>query len=253
MRRSIPPVLLPVFAALTLLLVAPREAHAQRELLSRMGSKGQLAIDQLSGFRASSIGGVSYAGPIGFSIQNFSETVPSLIPNGPTSSNTYHFTSFWLAPSADYFVVDHLSIGGLVEIVTTSGSVDVPGNNNSTTNIPLQSTTSLTFLPRIGWMFNLTDRFSIWPRGGIGYVSRSGAPLPQLPAPGATDTFSSILIDLDVGFLYRINENWFLRGAPELSVAPGSHSYGAGNTSVSASASLFQFGVTGGIGVIWDL
>src|SRR4051812_1818439 len=84
------------FAALTM----SREAHAQREIVTSMGNKGVLVIDQLSGFRISSIGGVSYAGPIGFSFQ-------STGASDRAGRTTEHFTTFWLAPSADIFVIDH--------------------------------------------------------------------------------------------------------------------------------------------------
>src|SRR2546422_3785794 len=87
------------FAALTV----SRDAHAQREVLTSMGNKGTLAIDQLSGFRISSLGGVSYAGPIGFSVQSQGETFPG------GDKQTLHSTTFWLAPSADFFIIDHLS------------------------------------------------------------------------------------------------------------------------------------------------
>jgi hypothetical protein len=235
-------------------LAVPSVAHAQRELLSPLGARGTLAIDQLSGFRASTIGGVSYAGPIGFSIQTFGEN--ALVGQG---KQTIHYTNFWLAPSADYFVIDHLSIGGLIEVVATSSSVDVQANPNAATqSFSLPSTTNFTFLPRVGWMFPLSDRFGIWPRAGIGYASRQSASANNNFANTSKDTYSSLIFDIDVGFLYRVNENWFLRAAPEITFGVGgTHSvsgdFGNGTATTSASASLFQFAGVAGIGVLWDL
>ncbi len=231
------------------LLAAPGAAHAQREVRTPMGERGTLAIDQLSGFRASSIGGVTYAGPIGFSIQSFGQTDFS-----GRGSNTSHYTNFWLAPSADYFVIDHLSIGGLIEIATTSVTVDTTNQAGVTTSVNLPSTTNVTLLPRVGWLFPITERFGIWPRGGIGFASRQTTANNTTFTNGNRDTYSSVIFDVDVGFLYRVNQNWFLRAAPEVSFGVGgTHSQGNNNGSVSASASLFQFAGVAGIGVMWDL
>lgn len=52
----------------------------------------------------------------------------------------------------DYFVIDGLSIGGHVGVSHT---------NNLTV---------LSFLPRVGYAFSLSDTIDFWPRGGIGYL-----------------------------------------------------------------------------------
>ena len=241
--------LLPLLATTALTFsatfIAPRDAHAQRELLTPLGNKGTLSIDQLSGFRISAIGGISYAGPIGFAIQSFGEK--DAVGTGKTTLNT---TSIWIAPSADFFVIDHLSIGGVIEVISTSSSVDTQANANAgtvTTNLP--ATTAITFLPRVGWMFGITDRFGIWPRIGLGYGSRG-----SVDNNGRKDTVSGFLTDLDVGFVYRINENFFFRAAPQVTLGLGpSHSVTVGGTTFSNDASLFQFAGVAGFGAMWDL
>jgi hypothetical protein len=236
-------------AAASALLVVffTHTAHAQRDVGTPLGGRGTLSIDQLSGFRMSAIGGngygVGYSGIIGFSTQSVAQDQPG----GGTT--TGHYTSFWIAPSADYFVIDHLSIGGLLEVATTSANRDQLAPGNTTVNVGLPTQTSITFLPRIGWMFAVSDRFGIWPRLGLGYGSHSEALGTQ-----TSDTFSSFLLDLDVGFLYRINENWFIKGAPEITFASGSDSAPIGNNAtVSVHESVFQFGLVGGIGVMFNL
>jgi hypothetical protein len=233
---------------------------ASAQQYGALGNKGTLAIDQISGFRANSVGGIGYAGLIGFNTQSVS--VDDNAPNGQKAgSHTEHFTNFWIAPSADYFIIDHLSLGGVIEIASTSRSLSIDTLNPQTsTTVSEPSTTSFTLLPRIGWMFGITDRFGIWPRLGLGYASQGTARVDPTGINGnatTSETTSGFVFDLDVGFLYRVNENWFLRGAPEISFVPGSHSTTITNGSVtnttSTNASIFQFGIVGGIGVMWDL
>jgi hypothetical protein len=213
-----------------------------------LGSKHTLVIDDLSGFRASSVGGVAYSGPIGFSIQSFSEGIPA--PSGASGgSYTYHYTSFWFAPSADYFLFDHLSIGLLLEIATTSGNYDQSLFGAATTNHSLPSTTDFTFLPRVGWMIPLGDHWGVWPRIGLGYGTHSSASATT----AGSDSYGAFLLDLDAGVVYRMTATWFLRAAPELTFGPGSHSIQSGNTSVSLGASLVDFAVAGGFGFMWSL
>src|SRR6476661_413403 len=128
-----PPVLVRLIVLFTVVLL-PSAALAQ---LVPTGAKHTLAIDQISGFRASAVGGISYAGPLGVSFQRVGAT--SLSGNG--TEDVTHSTTFWITPSVDYFVIDHLSIGGLVELSTTSSSVDNI-NANRTQTFPLPTTTN---------------------------------------------------------------------------------------------------------------
>ena len=231
----------------------PTASHAEGPL--RFGRKHTLVIDDLSGFRASSIGGVSYSGPLGFSAQSFSENVPA--PNGSNGgTDTFHFTTFWFAPSADYFLFDHLSIGLVFQVAVTSANYDQSVFGSAASNHALPTTTDITFLPRVGWMVPLGDRWGIWPRIGLGYASRGAASVAAAAGGGATsngDTYSAFILDLDVGVLYRMNPTWFLRAGPELTFGPGSHSVQSGNTTVSLGASLVSFSLAGGFGFMWNL
>jgi hypothetical protein len=238
-------------AAALVLFLTPSTASAQHSLMTPLGGRGQLALDQLGGFRVGAVsGGVSYAGPLGFSTQRYSSADYN---NGRNS--VLNYTTFWVAPAFDYFVIDHLSIGGLVELSTTSGTVDLPINNSGATqNFNLPTTTNFTLLPRIGYMIPLAnDRIGIWPRAGLGYASRQAA--NGNVNNQSKETFSSVIASVDVGFLFRLNETFFLRAAPEMTFSlGGSHSStdNAGR-SVSANASFFQFGIVTGIGVLLDL
>jgi hypothetical protein len=233
-------------------LLAAGAARAQEP--SGFGDRGQLAIDQISGFRLSSSGSITYYGPIGVSVSSI--TLRNLNTRANvTEDDTFHYTTFWLAPSADFFVIDHLSIGGLIEYAHTSTSEDVNVVGAPTQTVNLPSTTDFTLLPRVGYLIPIGgDRFGIWPRGGVGYVSRQ----VSTPAGANTftaDTFSGLTVDIDVGFLYRITDSFFIKAAPEIAFVPGAtHSESLQNTnSISGPASAFQFALVSGVGGIIQL
>ncbi|MGH7327147.1 MAG: hypothetical protein ACREJX_02230, partial [Polyangiaceae bacterium] len=112
-------------AAAVASFVAP-SAHAQQTLMSQTGGKGQLVFDGITGIHANVTQGVSYAGVLGFQVERYG--VNQDIPGGGSATRVTHITTVWLAPQADFFVINHLSIGGLLEIGSTSSSIDVPVN-----------------------------------------------------------------------------------------------------------------------------
>ncbi len=236
-----------VLASIAVAAVVP-SAHAA-DLVTPTGGRGQFVLDQISGFRASSApgtnGSFSYSGFIGFSYSHFSVDHG----NPPGGYDAYNYTSFWLAPSLDYFVVEHLSVGALVEISTTSASRDTQDQVNArVVTTPLPATLNITLLPRVGYMIPIGDwhngRFAIWPRIGAGYASR------QYTVSDAKLTFSGFELNADVGFLLRVNETFFLKIAPEFVWIPGSVSTTVANVAVSNTASNVTFQVLGGIGVL---
>jgi hypothetical protein len=239
------------------LLLTTSLARAQSDIRSPIGAKGSIILDDLAGFRASSVGGVGYSGPLGISTQSLSENIPSGNANATGGSDTFHYTTIWFAPSLDYFVIDHLSIGGLIEIATTSSSFSESLTGAATTTTSLPTTTNVTVLPRVGWMFNLADRWAIWPRAGLGYSVRTTAEPAVANGGGVqvntTDSFSGFVIDLDASFIYRINQLFFLRATPEITFVPGSHTLTANNVSTSFGATLFDFTADIGFGLNWNL
>ncbi len=232
-------------------------ARAQSDIRSPIGTKGSIVLDDLAGFRASSVGGVGYSGPLGISTQSLSENIPSGNANATGGSDTFHYTTIWFAPELDYFVIDHLSIGGLLEIASTSSSFSESLTGASTTTTSLPTTTNVTVLPRVGWMFNLADRWALWPRGGLGYAVRTTAEPTVANGGGvqtnSTDSFSGFVIDLDASVIFRINQMFFLRATPEITFVPGSHTLTTGNTSTSFGATLFDFTADIGFGLNWNL
>ena len=229
---------------LGLVLAAPRAGAVQRELLTEAGEAGTLAIDQLSGFRISSLGGFGYASPLGFTYQSMHTEG---VAGGPAV--TQRATTFFVAPSFDVFVLDQLSIGGLAEVAWQNTSVELTPGAGPTTKVDLPATTSFTLLPRLGYLLRVGDRIALWPRVGVGYGSRQSA-------LSTTDksTTGALLVDVDVGLLYRVNETFYLRFAPQITLAPtGSTSQSmAGGGSVSGATTFLVFSSTVGLGLFWD-
>jgi hypothetical protein len=233
-------------------LTAAASANAA-DLATPTGGRGQFVLDQISGFRASAApspnGAFSYSGMVGFA---FSRLNYDKFDNSG-GSETYTYTSFWLAPSLDWFPTDHLSIGGLVEISTTSGSFgDKENANAGVRTYDLPTTTNFTILPRIGYMIPLggeNARFAIWPRVGAGYAFRQFATAGNNNLD-AKITYSGFELDADVGFLLRVNETFFFKLAPEFVWIPGTASRTVNNVSLSSSGSDINFLVQGGIGVM---
>lgn len=247
MRKLTLVALASAFASLAAATLAP-DARAG-DLVTPTGGKGQFVFDQLGGFRTGRApaltGTVSYAGVLGVSYDHYQQAnaLNTQLYDG------YSYTSFWLAPSIDYFVIDHLSIGGLVEISTTSRTHNYKDNPNAAEKTDdLGSTTNFTVYPRVGYMFAIGNRFGIWPRVGAGFAyftSNTGG-------GGALKyTYTGFLATVDVGFILRINESFYVKLAPEFSYSPGSTSVSSnlGNQSQSVSASDFNVSAMGGFGV----
>src|SRR4051812_19077663 len=92
--------------ALLAMTFSVNASAAERELLVPLGHAGTLAIDQISGFRMSSLSGVSYAGTLGLATRS-AHIDPITVPTIAVPEITAHETSYWIAPSADYFVSNH--------------------------------------------------------------------------------------------------------------------------------------------------
>lgn len=230
-----------LFGLVLLLLAKP--AWAERELLDQFHDRWRLVLDQLAGFRVGP-SGAAYAGPIGVSFRSASED--PLLGSTATGGKA---TTFWLAPSADLFVAEGLSVGALVEVSHTTASLET-----ATGALDLPSTTSMTFLPRVGYFFAIGDRFGIWPRAGIGYTSAERvmmlSPGIGQPAAPGKDTLRSVLLDVDVGAIYRMNETFYLRLGPQLGVTlGGEHAQATNGATATSKASVFNVSAIAGVGV----
>jgi len=108
----------------------------------------------------------------------------------------------------DYFVIDGLSIGGHAGVSH------------------FYNTTVLTFLPRVGYAFSLSDTIDFWPRGGVGYLGLDG---------GGGMTHVAFL-NFEGMFLWNFIEHAGLEFGPTLDVGltDGGHTELGGNLGIFA-------------------
>lgn len=234
--------------ALLAVLGTPRAARAaERELIVPFHEGGHLVLDQLSGMRLSTGTGLSYAGPVGFAFRT--EKADAFAVGAPSSE--LKTTTFWLAPSADVFVLDHFSVGGLVEIAHTRGS-----GTSGEQSVDLPGQTSMTFVPRVGFYAAFSDRLGLWPRVGLGWTSRDTLRFSSNQGSTAptTQTFRAMVLDLDVSLVYRFNETFFLRMGPQVGVTLGGrHTMESGGSGAGADGSVVQVGGLTQLGVNLEL
>jgi hypothetical protein len=218
---------------------AASASHAVERAYLPLGTKHTLVLDDLSGFRASTVGGVAYAGPIGFSTSSYNVNVFGA--NGTVAgTDTINSTTLWVAPSADYFLLEHLSIGGVIELAYNTSNYNQTIYNTTTHN-PLPPTTSFTVIPRAGWMFDLARHWGVWPRLGLGFGVLQENAISQAGAGNATtaSTSTTFLLDVDVGVIYRMDPRFFLRAGPDFTWGPG--------------ASLVDLSIAFGFGYLWSI
>jgi hypothetical protein len=65
--------------------------------------------------------------------------------------------------SFDIFVIDQLSVGGSISYATYNGDID-PGDEEV-------DYSAFLFAPRVGYLWNLSEVFGFWLRGGVTYHS----------------------------------------------------------------------------------
>jgi hypothetical protein len=212
--------LVAVSAALMVVALSA-SANAQTDL-SPFGVKGTFAIDAQ--------GGTTLL--IGDDPQNFGltpflgwhfrhRTTEPANPGG--NYQTRKDNIFYLNPGVDYFVIDNLSIGGEVLFALSGGArTDHFGNGTPDRTADTQSGTYFGLMPRVGYNIALSNLFSIWPRGGIGFqtVSYSGA-----NAQDRSET--AWFVFADVPFLLHPVEHFFIGAGPGVTFSLG-HSYKEG-------------------------
>jgi hypothetical protein len=199
-----------------------------QETLNTFGAAGQLAIDAQGatplyisaapGGAGGSVGtGYGLTPFIGWTLHKTSE--PDL--GGP--HDDVKSSIFYINPGIDYFVIDHLSIGGEVLLAFTGTSVThhQPGRPDTTGDG--QGGTHFGLLPRVGYDVPIGDKFSLWPRGGIGFI-HSGYSGNNQPDNSGT----AWLFYADVYFCFHLVPNFFFGVGPGLTASLSSSQTTAG-------------------------
>jgi hypothetical protein len=199
-------------------------ARADRELLVQTGEQGQISADALAGFRTGIYGDTAYQGLLGASMRE-------------TNVQGQRVTELraFVAPAFDVFALEKVSLGLAAEFGTRKlGS--------------LGTSFDFAFTPRIGYAIRASDRIAVWPRAGAGYISKLD--------PSGLSRFSGFVARLDVGLLYRINEVFYVRTAPELGFTFSGHEDPSGNSAGNADtksldSSRFEVSLSSSIGVLF--
>lgn len=221
--------------ALSLLLVAG-QASAQGEGQA-FGQKGELAVSWDQPLMAGTYAAVDPA-------LNRQLALPStLTPIGvqyfSVSGNNGSYTSFSLAPAADYFVVDNLSIGGQVLLGFVSSSPPGPGQGSTTTLYGIA--------PQIGYNIALSDSISFWPKVFFAFVGSSTSHNGGSASSGTLGVFAP--------FLFHIATHFYAGIGPDLSTQAFA-SYSNGNPAPGPAPTVPKvstFGAMGTFGGWFDL
>jgi hypothetical protein len=188
--------------AASVVVLANADAHAQAAG-APFGKAGELAIswDQPIGSATvgSTVGGLGGVGPV------LAATSPgSLSPISfeyTTAGDAGSFTLFNLAPAADVFVIDNLSVGG--QVLLGFGSYSPPRN------APSQSITLYGIGPQIGYNIAISDLVSLWPKLNFGFT---GVSLGNNGGSGNAGT-----LGIYVPFLFHVAPHFYLGIGPNLS------------------------------------
>jgi hypothetical protein len=115
---------------------------------------------------------------------------------GYVNVSSHGFFVVNLLPGADYFAIDHLSVGGDVGFTFTSYDGGTGGN--------------FILNPRIGYQIPITPALDIWPRGGMQLLV--GDPVINGLTASGSETHFGFLIDAPI--IYHVSPHFFLGMAP---------------------------------------
>ena len=234
-----------VVSLLLVVLSWSRTARAERELIVPFHEGGHVVLDQLSGLRIDPTSGFAYAGPVG--IASRSTKSDSVTPGGPASETST--TSLWFAPSADFFVTDHLSLGGRIEDRSYLGCVRERG---PTRRAPRSDVDGVPPARRLLRPVRRSHRDR--PRAGLGWSSVESVTFLSTGSAPSRETFRAMILDVDLSLVYRFGETFFMRAGPEVGVTLGGRrTVETGGTSAGGGASVLNISGVVGFGMNLEL
>lgn len=222
---------LAIALATPMLLVA---GTASAQQVNGFGEKGTLTINAISGTPILDTQDFGYpligATPlIGLQFDGNST------PTQNNRSSAEHFTTFYIAPALDYFIIDKLSIGGELLFAHISHNHDETDNNTTvTTGQP--SVDVFGIAARVGYNIDFGKHFGIWPRAGIGFrYAHQGLP------GGGDGSVNWLYFNIDAPVLWHPVDHFYVGVGPGVSFAlTKSETYnqnvgGGGTVSVTTS------------------
>lgn len=109
-------------------------------------------------------------------------------------------TTLKIAPASDFFVIDNLSVGGIMGIEYTKA-----GSGRST---------RFTLGPRVGYDFELSDMLSVWPK--LGFSFSHGKLKNETPIGDVTYKSNAIALNLFVPVMIHPAPHFFAGFGPFL-------------------------------------
>jgi hypothetical protein len=142
-----------------------------------------------------------------------------------TSTTQRSRTDISIQPSADYFIMPHLSVGALLGYTSSPAAFGPLSTNTSFTQVAIMA--------RIGYDLPLTELLSIWARAGLGYAHDT------FSVPGIGDTSGYTLpFTLFVPLLFHPAPHFFLGIGPELGYELASTVANVGNATTFGFQSI---------------
>jgi hypothetical protein len=164
----------------------------------------------------------------------------------------------------DVTVIKQLTIGAGIAFGFGLGGTRkdqvVQGGQKTTQESDAPTATAIGIAPRIGYIFPISDVFAFWPRFGFAFYSVSSSQDintgPGIATVKATDTLFSL--DLDPQFTWVPVEHFFINIGPIINIPfAGSRSLsrpvGTGTRTDSVDASVFNIGLTAGLGTWFNV
>jgi len=143
----------------------------------KFGDKGTLAIHAAtgspmveSGSLLRGYGGLRLGATPTLGVQSSTWKEPEDCNPAGCQQDSYHWTSFYINPRIHYFIIDNLSIGGEILFATFSGERERRERDGRKVTEEIDAApTGFGIMPMIGYNIRISDKFSIWPHGGIGF------------------------------------------------------------------------------------
>ena len=158
------------------------------------------------------------------------------IGGSSASNNGGSQVGFSLAPAADYFVIDNLSLGLEILFGYVSASPGSATNGGVTVSAPSSNLTEYGFAPRVGYNIPIGSSLSIWPKV---FFEHAGYSLG-----GAGKGYGNIqLLGAYVPFLYHPVPHFYVGLGPNILTELGASSDGA-----SSNSKITAYGVFASVG-----
>ncbi|MCK8499722.1 MULTISPECIES: hypothetical protein [Myxococcus] len=110
---------------------------------------------------------------------------------------------FHIAPSADYFLKENLSVGANVQLRVLFGEGD--------------TVAAFGIGGRVGYNIALAEKISVWPKAGVTLFVGDNIIATQ----DGTGAASTVILDGYAPFLYHVTSHFFIGAGPRLAIGLG--------------------------------